>query len=74
MIGKSYFTKSDDQYRVDKTPGIIDERWRIKCNSYPVDNRGFGQHRNILNQMQGRDTRDSKFDPNPSWCYKPRGK
>ena len=22
---------SDDEYRVDKTPGIIDERWRIKC-------------------------------------------
>ena len=52
---------SDDEYRVDKTPGIIDERWRIKCNSYPVDNRGFGQHRNVLNQMQGRDTRDQNL-------------
>ena len=52
---------SDDKYRVDKTPGIIDERWRIKCNSYPVDNRGFGQHRNVLNQMQGGDTRDQNL-------------
>ena len=58
---KVLFHTSDDEYRVDKTPGIIDERWRIKCNSYPVDNRGFGQHRDVLNQMQSRDTRDQNL-------------
>ena len=58
---KVLFHTSDDEYRVDKTPGIIDERWRIKCNSYPVDNRGFGQHRNVLNQMQSGDTRDQNL-------------
>ena len=58
---KVLFHTSDDEYHVDKTPGIIDERWRIKCNSYPVNNRRFGQHRDVLNQMQSRDTRDQNL-------------
>ena len=58
---KVLFHTSDDEYQVDKTPGIIDERWRIKCNSYPVDNRGFGQHRDVLKQMQSGDTRDQNL-------------
>ena len=58
---KVLFHTSDDEYRVDKAPGIIDKRWRIKCNSYPVDNRGFGQHRDVLNKMQGGDTRDKNL-------------
>ena len=58
---KVLFHTSDDEYRVDKTPGIIDERWRIKCNSYLVNNRGFGQHRDVLNQMQSGDTRDQNL-------------
>ena len=33
----------------------------LNVNSYPVDNRGFGQHRNVLNQMQGGDTRDQNL-------------
>ena len=58
---KVLFHTDDDEYRVDTTPGIIDKRWRIKCNSYPVDNRGFGQHREVLDKMEGGDTRDKNL-------------
>ena len=58
---KVLFHTDDDEYQVDSTPGIIDKRWRIKCNSYPVDNRGFGQHREVLDKMEGGDTRDKNL-------------
>ena len=48
----------DDDYRIDRTPGVFDPKWRIKLNSYPVDNRGFGQHDAVLQQMQEGDEND----------------
>ena len=55
------FHTSDDTYRVDNTPGIGDPYWRIKTQAYPVDNRGFGGHKQILNQMRDGDERDKEL-------------
>ena len=41
-----------DAYRIDNTPGFLDNRWRIKNNAYPVDNRGFGRHKKTLEEME----------------------
>ena len=41
-----------DAYRIDKTPGFLDCRWRIQYNMYPVDNRGFGCHKKMLEDME----------------------
>ena len=48
----------DDEYRVERTPGVIDLKWRIRCNSYPIDNRDFGQHDAVLQQMTQGDELD----------------
>ena len=48
----------DDDYRIDRTPGVFDPKWRIRLNSYPVDNRGFGQHDAVLQRMQQEDEND----------------
>ena len=48
----------DDDYRIERTPGVFDPKWRIKLNSYPVDNRGFGQLDAVLQQMAQGDEHD----------------
>ena len=48
----------DDDYRIDRTPGVFDPKWRIRTNSYPIDNRGFGQHDAVLQQMTQEDEHD----------------
>ena len=48
----------DDDYRIDRTPGVFDPKWRIRTNSYPIDNRGFRQHDAVLQQMTQGDERD----------------
>ena len=48
----------DDDYRIERTPGVINPKWRIRTNSYPIDNRGFGQHDAVLQQMTQGDKRD----------------
>ena len=68
------FHTSDHEFQVDNTPGLIDKRWRIKCNSYPVDNRGFGQHRDVLDKMEGGDARDKNLIQILHDVIKPRGK
>ena len=59
--GKHYINKSEesdvnsedpDAYRIDNTPGFLDCRWRIQNNVYPLDNRGFGHHKKMLEEMQ----------------------
>ena len=49
---------ADDEYQVERTPGLIYPKWRIRCNSYPIDNRGFGQHDAVLQQMTQGDEHD----------------
>ena len=51
----------DDDYRIERTPGVIDPKWRIRTNSYPIDNRGFGQHDAVLQQMTQGDERDKQL-------------
>ena len=41
-----------DAYRIDNTPGFLDCRWRIQYSMYPVDNRGFGHHKKMLEEME----------------------
>ena len=41
-----------DAYRIYNTPGFLDCRWRIQNNMYPVDNRGFGRHKKMLEEME----------------------
>ena len=48
----------DDDYRIERTPGVIDPKWRIRTNSYPIDNRGFRQHDAVLQQITQGDERD----------------
>ena len=48
----------DDDYRIERTPGVINPKWRIRTNSYPIDNRGFGQHDAVLQQMTQGDEHD----------------
>ena len=48
----------DDEYQIERTPGVIDPKWRIKCHSYPINNRGFGQHDAVLQQMTHGDEHD----------------
>ena len=52
-ISDPVFTHDDD-YRIVRTPGVFNPKWRIRLNSYPVDNRGFGQHDAVMQQMTGR--------------------
>ena len=53
----SVFT-DDDDYQIERTPGVFDLKWRIRLNSYPVNNRGFGQHDAVLQQMTQGDKHD----------------
>ena len=48
----------DDDYRIERTAGVFDPNWRIRTNSYPIDNRGFGQHDAVLQQMTQGDEHD----------------
>ena len=52
-------SEDPDAYRIDNTPGFLDCRWRIQNNVYPVNNRGFGRHKKMLEEMEntgnGRD-------------------
>ena len=45
-------SEDPDAYRIDNTPGFLDNRWRIKNHAYPVDNRGFGCHKKTLEEME----------------------
>ena len=45
-------SEDPDAYRIDNTPGFLDNTWRIKNNAYPVDNRGFGRHKETLQEME----------------------
>ena len=45
-------SEDPDAYRIDNTPGFLDNTWRIKNNAYPVDNRGFGHHKETLQEME----------------------
>ena len=55
-----YFT-ADDEYRIERIPGVIDPKWRIRTNSYPIDNRGFWQHDAVLQQMTQGDKHDKQL-------------
>ena len=48
----------DDDYQIERTSGVFDPKWKIRLNSYPVDNRGFGQHDAVLQQMTQGDKHD----------------
>ena len=48
----------DDEYQIERTLGVINLKWRIRCHSYPINNRGFGQHDAVLQQMTQGDERD----------------
>ena len=48
----------DDEYRIERTPGVFDPTWRIRLNSYHINNRGFGQHDAVLQQMTQGDKHD----------------
>ena len=45
-------SENPDAYRIDNTPGFLDCSWRIQNNVYPVDNRGFGCHKKMLDKME----------------------
>ena len=51
----------DDDYQIERTPGVIDPKWRIRTNSYPINNRGFGQHDAVLQQMTQGDEHDKQL-------------